>query len=152
MSMATGITALRRLTRATIQRQQRRWMGSDMPTPQSMKAELWQGHSKEPEGWETTIYLTYAAAAVLFVGVAMAPDTSIQHWAQGEAQARLDLKAEGKVTEFEFGKHYNTPESSQEEFDSFMLKSIKPGEDDDDDDEDEDEDEEEDEEEEEDDE
>ena len=43
-----------------------------------MEAELWQGHPKEPEGWETTIYLTYAASAVIFTFVGLAPDTSIK--------------------------------------------------------------------------
>ena len=45
---------------------QRRNMGGavDRPISQSMEAELFQGHSKEPEGWESTIYLTYAASSV----------------------------------------------------------------------------------------
>lgn len=44
-----------------------------------MEAELWQGHPKEPEGWETTIYLTYGATAVLLtMALGFAPDTSIK--------------------------------------------------------------------------
>ena len=44
-----------------------------------MEAELWQGHPKEPEGWETTIYLTYGATAVLLAfALGFAPDTSIK--------------------------------------------------------------------------
>lgn len=44
-----------------------------------MEAELWQGHPKEPEGWETTIYLTYGATAVLLaMALGLAPDTSIK--------------------------------------------------------------------------
>ncbi len=44
-----------------------------------MEAELWQGHPKEPEGWETTIYLTYGATVVLLtMALGFAPDTSIK--------------------------------------------------------------------------
>ena len=57
---------------------QRRFMGGGQPISRSMEAELWQGHPKEPEGWETTIYLTYAASAVIFTFVGLAPDTSIK--------------------------------------------------------------------------
>jgi hypothetical protein len=49
------------------------------PISRSMEAELWQGHPKEPEGWETTIYLTYGATAVLLtMALGFAPDTSIK--------------------------------------------------------------------------
>eukprot|EP00545_Synedropsis_sp_CCMP1620_P012847 CAMPEP_0119015074 /NCGR_PEP_ID=MMETSP1176-20130426/10543_1 /TAXON_ID=265551 /ORGANISM="Synedropsis recta cf, Strain CCMP1620" /LENGTH=161 /DNA_ID=CAMNT_0006968337 /DNA_START=63 /DNA_END=548 /DNA_ORIENTATION=+ len=113
-------------------------------TPQSMKAELWGGHPKHKEGWEMDLYLTYGAAFGLIVmALGFAPDTSIQAWAQGEAQARLDLKAQG-FDKFEFGTHYNTTSSNEAEWEKFNDKAIKPGEDDDDDDDDEDEDEEED--------
>ena len=59
---------------------QRRFMGGGgQPISRSMEAELWQGHPKEPEGWETTIYLTYAASAVLLTfALGFAPDTSIK--------------------------------------------------------------------------
>jgi hypothetical protein len=58
----------------------RRFMGGGgQPISRSMEAELWQGHPKEPQGWETTIYLTYAATAVILgVGLGFAPDTSIK--------------------------------------------------------------------------
>lgn len=49
------------------------------PISRSMEAELWQGHPKEPEGWETTIYLTYGATVVLLtMALGFAPDTSIK--------------------------------------------------------------------------
>ena len=60
----------------------RRFMGGGgghQPVSRSMEAELWQGHPKEPEGWETTIYLTYGATAVLLAfALGFAPDTSIK--------------------------------------------------------------------------
>ena len=58
----------------------RRFMGGGgQPISQSMEAELWQGHPKEPQGWETTVYLTYAATAVILgLGLGFAPDTSIK--------------------------------------------------------------------------
>lgn len=74
------------------------------------------------------------------------PVTEPTQWANNEAQARLELQAAGKLETPKFGIHYNTPEGTgaAQEWDGFMVKSIKPGEDDDDDeDEDEDEDEEE---------
>ena len=53
--------------------------GGGQPISQSMEAELWQGHPKTPEGWETTIYLTYGATAVLLTcALGFAPDTSIK--------------------------------------------------------------------------
>ncbi len=58
---------------------QRRFMGGGQPISRSMEAELWQGHPKEPEGWETTIYATYAASAVILTfALGFAPDTSIK--------------------------------------------------------------------------
>ena len=61
-------------------------------------------------------------------------------WANNEAQARLDLQAAGKLDKPEFGTLYNTPEGTgvASDWDDFMTKAIKPGEDDDDDDDDED--------------
>ena len=54
-------------------------MGGGQPISRSMEAELWQGHPKEPEGWETTIYMTYAASAVILTfALGFAPDTSIK--------------------------------------------------------------------------
>jgi hypothetical protein len=44
-----------------------------------MEAELFQGHPKEPEGWETTIYLTYGSTVILLAfALGFAPDTSIK--------------------------------------------------------------------------
>mmetsp|Transcript_12105 Transcript_12105/g.19867 ORF Transcript_12105/g.19867 Transcript_12105/m.19867 type:complete len:163 (+) Transcript_12105:81-569(+) len=131
---------------------QRRFMGGGQPISRSMEAELWQGHPKEPEGWETTIYMTYAASAVILTfALGFAPDTSIKTWASSEAQARLTLQAEGKLDKPVFGVHYDTPENK------FDFESVNPDnpfneEDDDDDDDDDDDEEEEEEEEEEDDE
>ena len=69
-------TPLRRAVAKTMQ--QRRAMGGGQPVSQSMQAELWQGHSKKPEGWETTVYATYAASAVLItLALGFAPDTTI---------------------------------------------------------------------------
>jgi hypothetical protein len=90
--------------------------------PQSMKAELWGGHSKYAEGWETDLYTSYALGlGLIIMALGFAPDTSIQAWAQGEAQARLDLKANG-FDKFEFGTHYNTTSSNEEEWDKFNAK------------------------------
>ena len=53
--------------------------GGHAPISRSMEAEPFQGHPKEPEGWETTIYITYAASAVLLTfALGFAPDTSIK--------------------------------------------------------------------------
>ena len=58
---------------------QRRLMGGGQPISRSMEAELFEGHSTEPEGWETTIYLTYGATVVLLtMALGFAPDTSIK--------------------------------------------------------------------------
>jgi hypothetical protein len=53
--------------------------GGHQPISQSMEAELFQGHPKEPEGWETTVYITYAATVVILTcALGFAPDTSIK--------------------------------------------------------------------------
>lgn len=115
---------MQRFNRRTpvVQQQQKRRMGGgggDMPQPQSMKAELWQGHPKHNEGWEMDIYLSYGAATVLIImALGFAPDTGIQAWAEGEAEARLELKAQG-FDKFEFGTHYNTTSSNEEEWEKF---------------------------------
>lgn len=111
---------------------------------QSMEAELWQGHPKEPEGWETTTYVTYGLTVVILtMALGFAPDTSIKTWASSEARARLALQADGKLDEPVFGVHYDTPENK------FDFESVSPdnpfNEDDDDDDDEEDEEDEEDE-------
>ena len=64
--------------------------------------------------------------------------TLAAQWANNEAQARLDLQAAGKLDKPEFGTLYNTPEGTgvAGDWDDFMTKAIKPGEDDDDDDDD----------------
>lgn len=60
----------------------RRWFGADphgQPEPQSMKAELWEGHPKGEEGWERITQGTYIMAAILLgVAYGFAPETSIQ--------------------------------------------------------------------------
>ena len=162
---------VRPLQAAVRQTTKRRFAGYPGGTPQSMKAELWGGHSKHAEGWEMDLYVSYGLTSILIImALAFAPDTSVQAWAQGEAQARLALKAKG-FDKFEFGTHYNTTANNEavwEKFNDrvrenvdvyvvtvlvvvfsslfltdmiFFLQAIKPGEDDDDDeDEDEDED------------
>lgn len=119
----------------------RRWMGGDMPVPQSQNAPLWHGHAVKEEGWETSMYF-YAAASIILQGAIVmgAPETSIESWARPEAQARLRLAEQG-FTDFEFGKHYQDLEkkASLDIFDKFAARSTIPGEEDDDDDDDEDE-------------
>ena len=59
---------------------QRRSMGGGgaQPESQSSQARLFEGHPTTPEGWETPVYLTYAASAVLItMALGFAPDTSI---------------------------------------------------------------------------
>jgi hypothetical protein len=74
-----------------------------------MQAVLWQGHSTEPEGWERTVYVTYAAAAILIgLTLGFAPDTSIKAWAEAEARARLEMQRQGTLQTPTFGTHYNT--------------------------------------------
>lgn len=100
-----------------------------------MEAELWQGHPKHAEGWETTIYLTYGASVVLLtLALGFAPETSIQTWASAEARARLDLKDKG--VEIEFGKHYSAPHMKYD-YNSTIAENPFNEEDDDDDDEEE---------------
>mmetsp|Transcript_26721 Transcript_26721/g.39094 ORF Transcript_26721/g.39094 Transcript_26721/m.39094 type:complete len:157 (+) Transcript_26721:182-652(+) len=121
----------------------KRRMGGGQPESQSMKAELWGGHSKEPEGWENTIYVTYAVGFVIVsMTLGMAPETSIKAWASNEAQARLDLLKEGKVEKIEFGTHYNTTDRMYD-FDSPNPDNPFNEEEDDDEDDDEEEEEEE---------
>ena len=53
-------------------------MGGGQPESQSMQARLWEGHPIKPEGWENTIYATYAGAAVVItLALGFSPDTSI---------------------------------------------------------------------------
>ena len=76
-----GLRNMRRLPSATARPTitPRRFMGGGQPVSRSMEAELWEGHPKEPEGWETTVYLTYGATAVLLtMALGFAPDTSIK--------------------------------------------------------------------------
>ena len=124
----------------------RQFGASGQPESQSMRARLWEGHPQQPEGWETTLYTTYiVGSGLLILALGFAPDTTIATWANNEAQARLDLQVAGKLEQPTFGVHYNTPEGTgaAQEWDTFMTKAIKPGEDDDDDDDDEDDEEEE---------
>lgn len=119
---------------------QRRHMGSDMPTPQSQKAKLFEGHP-ENEGWEWTIAWFYTASAILIAGnLAFAPPTEITAWARKEAEARLALKEQG-VQEFAFGTHYQdlSADQAKDVWDKFSAKALRMT-DDDDDDEDEEED------------
>ena len=141
LSMATRRSVLRSLpssssSKSAISRDGgRRFMGSGVPVPNSMKARLWEGHPTAPEGWESTIYFYYTVSFfAIFAIINFSPDTSIEAWAQQEAKARLALKAQG-FTDFEFGKHYQDEMMNNEaaNWDKFSMKAIKPGEDDDDD-------------------
>ncbi len=119
----------------------RRWMGSDMPVPQSQNAPLWHGHKVAHEGWEESMYFYYAVGFLLQAAIVFgAPETSIESWARAEAQARLRLAADGQ-TEFEFGTHYQDLEkqASLEVWNKFANRSVIPGDDDDDEDDDEEE-------------
>ena len=121
----------------------RRFMGSDMPVPQSQHAPMWGGHTVAKEGWEGTFYFYCIASVILQVAIiTAAPETSIESWARPEAQARLKLAAQGQ-TEFEFGKHYADvlQEQQTDLYSKFSERAIIPGDDDDDDDDDEGEDE-----------
>ena len=89
--------------------------GMNMPRPRSMDAELFGGHSKEPQGWETVVYVTYGLATIMFVLISMAPDTSITGWAHDEAQARLDILAKDPDFKFQFGTHYNVKDAKDRE-------------------------------------
>jgi ESSS subunit of NADH:ubiquinone oxidoreductase (complex I) len=122
--MPTRLTGISRVVP-----KQRRTMGGgggypEGKIPQSMEAELFQGHSKHPEGWETSIYVTYSLAAVIWLAfLYLTPDTSIETWAHGEAKARLKLKEEQGFDQFEFGVHYNNnPYSYEKEWEKFMQK------------------------------
>jgi len=105
-----------------------------------MQARLWEGHKTKPEGWEGTVYATYAAATVIItLALGFAPDTSINTWAANEAKVRLDLLKEGKIDKVEFGVHYNTADKVYD-FDSKIVDNPFDEEDDDDDDDEEEED------------
>jgi len=105
---------------------------------QSMEAKLFEG-SPENEGWETTVYVTYALSAVIItMALGFAPDTSIETWAEGEARARLTLQAEGKLEQPVFGTHYDTAENK---FDFDCISADNPFNEVDDDDEDDEDDE-----------
>jgi ESSS subunit of NADH:ubiquinone oxidoreductase (complex I) len=126
------------------QQQQQRGMGgnSSLPKPQSEDAVLFGGHSTEPEGWETTIYVGYTLSLILcFCILYFEPETGIDNWANQEARVRLKLKEEHGWTDdmFQFGIHYqnlNEVELKQQ-WDKFSNKTLKMDEDDDDDDDDE---------------
>ena len=126
--LSSSLRSLRSATRSTTQRR----LFAAMPKPQSMEAELWEGHPKHKEGWESTIYLTYGVATVLLTLTLFAPETSIQTWASAEAQARLDQK------DAQFGKHHSAPEIKYD-FNSGMADNPLDEEDDDDDEEEEEE-------------
>ena len=114
------------------------------PESQSMRARLWEGHSTKPEGWENTLYATYAASAIVItLALGFAPDSSIQSWASAEARVRLDLQEDGTLDKPEFGVHYNTIENVFD-FESKVVDNPFNEDDDDDDDEDDDDEEEED--------
>ena len=122
----------------------RRFMGSDMPVPQSQNAPMWVGHDPAvvTEGWEGSLYMYYALAVALQLAIiTVAPETSIESWARPEAEARLALKEKG-FTDFKFGTHYQDllNDERSEGWTKFNERSMNPEEDDDDDDEDDDED------------
>ena len=110
----------------------RRTFGAQ-PQSQSMQARLWEGHNTQPEGWETTVYATYAASTVLItLALGFAPDTTINTWASEEARVRMEMKAEGKLEKEVFGEHYNTPAKVfGDAWDVFMVKAMNPEDDDD---------------------
>jgi hypothetical protein len=114
----------------------------DTPVPQSMKAVLWQGHSPEPEGWETDLAIAYTISfALIIVAIFFKPDTTIKSWAQTEARTRLALLESGKIDKVEFGRHYYQEMvqsgSRIDNWDKRMVKGISPGDDDDDEEEEE---------------
>lgn len=134
-------STINRTTRGSNQSLAKRSFGAGQPESQSMKARLWEGHNTKPEGWEGTVYATYAAATVIItLALGFAPDTSINTWAANEARVRLDLLKEGKIDKVEFGVHYNTAEKVYD-FDSKIVDNPFNEEDDDEDDDDDDDDE-----------
>jgi hypothetical protein len=137
MNAIRHLRRLRPITKAP-----KRSFGAGQPESQSMQARLWEGHNTKPEGWETTIYATYAASTIL-IGLALgfAPDTTINTWAMNEAQARLNLKRSGELEKEEFGVFYNTKEKEEHDWETFMIRSMNPEEDDDDEEDEEDDDE-----------
>lgn len=113
--------------------------GGHQPVSRSMEAKLFEGHP-ENEGWETTIYVTYATSLVLLTfALGFAPDTSIKTWASSEARARLELQAQGKLDQPVFGVHYDTPENKYEFESKNPDNPFDEEEDDEDDEEDEEE-------------
>ena len=117
----------------------RRFMGSDMPVPQSQNAPMWVGHDPAvvTEGWEGSLYVYYALAVVMQLAIiTVAPETSIESWARPEAQARLTLKERG-FTDFKFGTHYQDllDNDRSEGWQKFTERSMNPEEDDDEDEE-----------------
>jgi hypothetical protein len=124
------------------QQQQQRGMGGNattLPKPQSEDAVLFGGHSTEPEGWETTIYVGYTLSLILcFCILYFEPETGIDNWANQEARVRLKLKEEHGWTDdmFQFGIHYQNLNEAElkQQWDKFSNKTLKMDEDDDDDD------------------
>lgn len=118
-------TAMPLVRRGTTLLQQKRWMGADMPKPQSSEAKLWQGHPTHNEGWEFTTYLTYGVSSILLVlAIGFTPETSIKVWASNEAQARLDIQdKKGDEFTLEFGRHYGMP---YEKYDFTSLQAENP--------------------------
>jgi hypothetical protein len=136
-------TPLLRSARGLKQSVSKRSFGAGQPESQSMQARLWEGHNTKPEGWEGTVYATYAAATVVItLALGFAPDTTINTWAANEAKVRLELLKEGKIDKVEFGVHYNIPEKVYD-FESKVVDNPFNEDDDDDDDDDEDDEEEE---------
>lgn len=109
-----------------------------MPVPQSAKAVLFDGHAATgSEGWEWTVAWWYPTSFLLICGIlGFEPETDIATWARQEAAARLALKEAGQVTQFTFGKHYQSlsEEDVRKEWDAFNTKSMRMNDDDDDDD------------------
>jgi ESSS subunit of NADH:ubiquinone oxidoreductase (complex I) len=107
-----------------------------VPVPRSAQAKLFAGHDTN-QGWESTVYFYYTLSTLLIIGVlGFAPDTTISSWAKQEAAARLHLKEQGVVKEFEFGKHYldMVDDDVKRNWDKFDAKSVQFMKDDDDDD------------------
>lgn len=64
------------------------------------------------ECFKERILAAYSPRSDMFlVSYYFAPFFALSKWANNEAKARMKLKASGKITEFEFGKHYNTVEN-----------------------------------------
>lgn len=80
-----------------------------MPTPQSAKAVLFDGHYDPDDGWRPITYFFYGVSTLmLLTGSFFYPEErDFRVWAEKEARARLELKEKAGFTDFEFGKHYN---------------------------------------------